>query len=176
MLVTPGYLHFHGLDASDKSKDGCVFAKLHLPRLQNHGHLYITFSNMTKMLSQFIFTGKALRSKIFNLRQQVHICWAASCLKNSTRCTHHYPTWWVNAPRIQDQYISKGTRQKLLSGFFPLKGYTPPPLNGKSFCQKTLSGKGGYTPPLTENHRKFSFTNGSKRAKISVFWPKIGVF
>ena len=127
MLVTHGYLHFHGLDASDKSKDGCVFAKLHLPRLQNHGHLYIT-----KMLSQFIFTGKALRSKIFNLRQQVHICWAASCLKNSTRCTHHYPTWWVNAPRIQDQYISKGTRQKLLSGFFPLKGYTPPPLNGKS--------------------------------------------
>ena len=81
LLVTPGYLHFHGLDASDKSKDGCVFAKLHLPRLQNHGHLYITFSNMTKMLSQFIFTGKALRSKILNLRQQVHICWAASCLK-----------------------------------------------------------------------------------------------
>ena len=68
-IVAHGYLHFHGLDASDKSKDGCVFAKLHLPRLQNHGNLYITSSNMTKMLSQFIFTGKALRSKIFNLRQ-----------------------------------------------------------------------------------------------------------
>ena len=23
----------------------------------------------------------------------------------------------------------------------------PHPLNGKSFCQKTLSGKGGYLPP-----------------------------
>ena len=69
LLVTPGYLHFHGLDASDKSKDCRVLAKLHLPRLQNHGHLYITFSNMTKMLSQFIFISKALRSKIFNLRQ-----------------------------------------------------------------------------------------------------------
>ena len=36
----------------------------------------------------------------------------------------------------------KGRCQKLLSGFFPLREY------GKSFCQKTLSGKGGYTPPL----------------------------
>ena len=42
----------------------------------------------------------------------------------------------------------KGGCQKLLSGFFPLRGYPPLPypLNGKSFCQKTLSGKGGYTP------------------------------
>ena len=38
----------------------------------------------------------------------------------------------------------KGGCQKLLSGFFPLRGYHPPyPLNGKSFCQKNLSGKGG---------------------------------
>ena len=74
---------------------------------------------------------------------------------------------------------NKGTFQKLLSGFCPLRGYPPPPypLNGKSFCQKSLSGKGlkmhektqkiefsnlkyllfsgigGYPPPpLTENH------------------------
>ena len=43
----------------------------------------------------------------------------------------------------------KGSCQKRFSGFFPLRGYPPPPypLNGKSFCQKTLSGKGGYPPP-----------------------------
>ena len=45
----------------------------------------------------------------------------------------------------------KGGCQKLLSGFFLLRGYPPPspptPLNGKSFCQKTLSGKGG-TPKI----------------------------
>ena len=27
-------------------------------------------------------------------------------------------------------------------------GGTPPPLNGKSLCPKTLNGKGGYPPPL----------------------------
>ena len=42
----------------------------------------------------------------------------------------------------------KGSCQKRFIGFCPLRGYPPPyPLNGKSFCQKTLSGKGGYTPP-----------------------------
>ena len=29
---------------------------------------------------------------------------------------------------------------------------------------------------LTKNCRKFSSKNGSKRAKIGVFWPKIAVF
>ena len=63
---------------------------------------------------------------------------------------------------------------------FVCEGSIPPPypLNGKSFCQKTLSRKGGYTtpPPLTENCRKFPSKNGSKRAKLGVFWPKIAVF
>ena len=49
---------------------------------------------------------------------------------------------------IDDQHDDddqhKGARQKLLSGFCPLRGY---PLNGQSFCQKTLSGQGGYPPP-----------------------------
>ena len=64
--------------------------------------------------------------------------------------------------------VCKGSFQKLLSGFFPLRGYppTPYPLNGKSFCQKTLCGKGGYPPsPLTKNCRKFSSKNGSKGLK-----------
>ena len=38
-----------------------------------------------------------------------------------------------------------GNPSKLLSGFCPLRG--TPPLNGKSFCQENLSGKGGYNPP-----------------------------
>ena len=70
----------------------------------------------------------------------------------------------------------KGSCQKLLSGFCPLRGYPAPyPLNGKSFCQKkTLSGKGGYTPPPPERKiaKKNFKENGSKRAKFSVLWPK----
>ena len=51
----------------------------------------------------------------------------------------------------------KGSRQKLLSGFFPLRGYPSPPyryhLSGKYFCSKKHSKIGGYpAPPLTENH------------------------
>ena len=50
---------------------------------------------------------------------------------------------------------TKGTCQKRFSGFCPLRGYPPPqPLNGQSFCQKTLSGQGGYPPPLTDNPQK----------------------
>ena len=46
-------------------------------------------------------------------------------------------------------FLTKGGRQKLLSGFFTLRGSppAPTPLNGKSLCQKTLSGKGGTSPP-----------------------------
>ena len=43
--------------------------------------------------------------------------------------------------------LLKGTFQKLLSGFFPLRGSPSYPLNGKSFCQKTLGRKGGTPPP-----------------------------
>ena len=61
---------------------------------------------------------------------------------------------------------SKGTFQKRFSGFCPLRGYPPPyPLNGKSFCQKTLSGKGGVPPlPLTEKSAK-TFLKGSLSAQ-----------
>ena len=50
--------------------------------------------------------------------------------------------------------MCKGTFQKRFSGFCPLRGFPPPyPLNEQSFCQKTLSGQGGYPPPpLTDNH------------------------
>ena len=45
----------------------------------------------------------------------------------------------------------KGTLQKLLSGFFPLRGYPPPhPPNGKSVWKKKvffLNGIGGFPPP-----------------------------
>ena len=49
-------------------------------------------------------------------------------------------------------------------------------LPGQSFCQKTLSGQGGTPPPLTDDPQNFFLKSGSKRAKISVFWPKIAVF
>ena len=43
----------------------------------------------------------------------------------------------------------------LFSGIFlsGIGGYPPPPLNRKSSCPKTLSGKRGYPPPLTEKIR-----------------------
>ena len=41
------------------------------------------------------------------------------------------------------EHVNQGTCQKRFSGFCPLRGY---PLNGQSFCQKTLSGQGGYNP------------------------------
>ena len=44
----------------------------------------------------------------------------------------------------------------LFSGIFlsGIGGYPPPPLNGKSSCPKTLSGKGGTpTHPLTDKIR-----------------------
>ena len=40
----------------------------------------------------------------------------------------------------------KGTRQKLLSGFYPLRGYPSPPYP-LNFAKKNLSGKGGVPPP-----------------------------
>ena len=48
------------------------------------------------------------------------------------------------------------------SGFFltGIRGYPPPPLNGKSSCPKTLSLNGGYPPPLTKKNAKY-FWSGS---------------
>ena len=77
---------------------------------------------------------------------------------------------------------NKGSFQKLLSGFFPLFGkmifrFPPTPLTENHFAKKILAERGGTSPPpLTENCRKFSSKNGSKRAKIGGFWPKIAVF
>ena len=53
-----------------------------------------------------------------------------------------------------------GPKKNLLfSGIFisGIGGYPPPPLNGQSSCPKTLSGKGGYTPPLNGQNRLSSF-------------------
>ena len=50
------------------------------------------------------------------------------------------------------------------------------PLTENNFAKKPLAERGGTPPPLTENCRKFSSTNGAKRAKLGVFWPKIAVF
>ena len=50
-------------------------------------------------------------------------------------------------------------------------------LTENHFAKKPLAERGSTPPsPLTENCRKFSSKNGSKRAKIGVFWPKIAVF
>ena len=83
-------------------------------------------------------------------------------------------THQMNHKKRNYSAVPQGSFQKLLSGFFPLRGYSPShPLNEKTFCQKTLSGQGGHSPPpLTENCRKFSLKNRSKRAKIGVFGRK----
>ena len=43
------------------------------------------------------------------------------------------------------------------------------PLNGKSFCQKTLSRKGGYPPSLTESPLNFSGKFFPKGLKMMFF-------
>ena len=63
--------------------------------------------------------------------------------------------WMVNIKALRNAWkitlMILGGRKILPSGFFPLKGYAPPPtpnpLNRKSFCQKKLSGIEGYPPP-----------------------------
>ena len=45
------------------------------------------------------------------------------------------------------------------------------PLTDNHFAKKPLAERGG-APPLTENWQKFFSKNGSKRAKIGVFWPE----
>ena len=45
----------------------------------------------------------------------------------------------------------------LFSGILAELGVTPLPLNGKSSCPKTLSGNGGYPPPLNGKNPLSSF-------------------
>ena len=70
----------------------------------------------------------------------------------------------------------KGSCQKRFSGFCPLRVSPPPPpphpLNGKSFCQKTLNGIGGYPPPLTENPKKKFKRMGQKGLKLAFLGQK----
>ena len=65
--------------------------------------------------------------------------------------------------------INQGGRQKLPSGFFPLRGYPPPSptlLAENYFAKKTLAERGGTTPPpLTENCRTYSSKMGKKGLK-----------
>ena len=68
---------------------------------------------------------------------------------------------------------SKGARQKLLSVFFPLRGYPPlpTPLMENHFSKKPLAEKGGIPrPPLTESPLSFSGKFFPKRAKNDVFF------
>ena len=47
-------------------------------------------------------------------------------------------------------WVLKGTLQKRFSGFFPLRGYPPPPLTPLTenhFAKKTLAERGGNPPP-----------------------------
>ena len=59
--------------------------------------------------------------------------------------------------------LNKGSFQKLLSEFCPLRGYPPPPplptpLTENHFAKKTLAERGGIPPhsPLTESPLSFS--------------------
>ena len=71
----------------------------------------------------------------------------------------------------------EGGFQKRFSRFCPLRAYHPPPphpptptpLTDNHFAKKTLSGKRGYTPPLTESSLSFSGNFFPKRTKNDVF-------
>ena len=51
---------------------------------------------------------------------------------------------------------NKGSFQKLLSGFGPLRGSPPPPtpLTENHFAKKTLAERGVHPPPLMEKRQK----------------------
>ena len=70
---------------------------------------------------------------------------------------HHPAIGGCHHPPTRFRLVGhKGGRQKLLGGFFQLRGY-PPPLAQNSFAKKPLADMGGDPPPptLTENHQKF---------------------
>ena len=76
---------------------------------------------------------------------------------------------------MSGNFAIKGTFQKRFSGIRPLRGYPPPsPLNGKSFCQKTLSGKGGHppAPPYRKIAENFPKKMGQKGLKVVFFGQK----
>ena len=65
------------------------------------------------------------------------------------------------AKRLALRMVLREAFKNYLADFVPPPSY---PLNGKSFCQKTLSGKGGYIPPL----------NGKSQNKLLKKWVKKG--
>ena len=71
---------------------------------------------------------------------------------------------------VNFEFFFKGTFQKLLSGFFPLRGYPPPTPLTENQCEKKkvffLSGKGGY--PLSP--LSFSGNFFPKRTKNDAFF------
>ena len=89
-----------------------------------------------------------------------------------------FPTFFV--PMSFGEHLYQGSSQSLLRGFFPLRGYAPPPpypLNRKSFCHKNLSGIGGVPPcPLNEQLQKMFALKWSKGVKIEILDKKCLVF
>ena len=51
---------------------------------------------------------------------------------------------------------SKGARQKLLSGFFSVRGIPPTPLTENHFAKNPSAEMGGTPPPLTGSLLSFS--------------------
>ena len=75
--------------------------------------------------------------------------------------------------------LIESTKVNILSTYHilrePFKNYLADfvPLNGKSFCQKILSGKGGYPPSLNgKSTKKFLKKKGQKGLKLALFGQK----
>ena len=108
--------------------------------------------SLTKEFQPHLWTGGSTIFTTFSITNGITITFA-----NSEQVSQ--PTL-PSSTSLQSPNL--GNPSKTTQRIFSVKGSPPPPypLNGKSFRQKTLGGKGGYPPPpLTENRRKFSLKN-----------------
>ena len=92
---------------------------------------------------------------LISLRRREFYLWVL-CIMHAAPYLSVYYTWVWGSPYNHILIVTppKGGRRILLSGFFLLRGYSPPHLkhlNGKSFCHTKLSRKG--YPPLNEKIR-----------------------
>ena len=74
--------------------------------------------------------------------------------------------------KFVNAFWNKGTRQKLLRGFFPFRGVPPPPpypLKENHFAKKPLPERRVHPPPLTENCQNKFKKMGQKGLKFAIF-------
>ena len=158
----------------------CDFERSHNILRNDISAFLIDFENCQYCWHSYLAQKEKFQSRKFCERKKLWKSKTQRDILMGSFCVQKHPTNLTNHRYLKDNrrnntltIPSKGTFQKRFSGFCPLRGSPPPyPLNGQSFSQKTLNGKGGYPPPLTESPLSFSGNFFPKRAKNDVFCIK----